>query len=172
MKKLILPLLLLPLSIHAQVLPTDKAGRITFSEAVEVRGMLQNSLQEKAKNILEKSFSATPGTKMIEAPGSITFRGYAFYNINKIGVELPYFFNFILYLSFEDCRYKYTTTDFVDDENIPLEKGLLKPKDIYNDRGEVKAESKEILEAISSGLKSVGEIFKDNMIASFAPKKY
>jgi hypothetical protein len=171
MKKLILALLLGSPGVHAQVLPINKAGRITFSEVVEVRGMLQSVLQEKAKNILEKSFSATPGTKMIEAPDSITFKGYAFYNINKVGVELPYFFNFTLNISFEDGRYKYTTTDFVDDETIPLEKGLLNPKDIYNNDGEVKAESKEIFEAISKGLKNVGEIFKEYMTASLSRKK-
>jgi hypothetical protein len=171
MKPLLLALLLLPFATYAQLLPVDKAGRITFIEEVEVSGMSQKVLQDKAKNILEKSFSATPGTKMIEAPGSIVFKGYAFYNINKVGVELPYFFNFTLNISFEDGRYKYTTTDFVDDENIPLEKGLLNPKDIYNNDGEVKAESKEIFYAISKGLKNVGEIFKDNMTASLSLKK-
>ncbi|HUS01264.1 MAG TPA: hypothetical protein VMY77_06035 [Chitinophagaceae bacterium] len=167
--KLLSVLLLFSLSINAQKLPADKDGRITFSGVTEVPGLSQIALRIKAKKIISNTFSAAPGNKIVESQGSLMFKGYAFYHLNKIGVELPYFFNFTLQVSFEDGRFTYITTDFVDDENIPLEKGLLNAKNIYNDKGEVKPEMMESFNAITKGLKNIGESFKSNMIDSLSP---
>lgn len=166
MKQLLLAVLFFPPGLNAQKLPISKEGRIAFSEVVHVPGISQKMLRDNAVKIIATVFSPTPFAKIEERPGSIVFKGYAFYNLNKIGVELPYYFNFTLHISFGDGKYTYITTDFVDDENIPLEKGLLNPREIYNDQGEVKPAGKETFEAITKGLKNVGDRFKANMSAS------
>ena len=168
MKQLLSALLLLSLGSDAQKLPTGKNGRITFSEQVEVPGVSKKILKDKAVKIIAEAFSPIPGAVIRQSPDSVLFKGFAFYNLNKIGVELPYFFNFTLTITFEDGKYYYVTTDFVDDENVPLEKGLLKPSDIYDADGEVKQTSREIFEAVTSGIKKVGERFKANMDAALS----
>lgn len=167
--KLLSALLLFSLSLNAQKLPTDKDGRITFSGVTEVPGISQNALREKAKKIISNTFSSVHGNKISDSAGTLVFKGYAFYHLNKIGIELPYFFNFTLQVMLEDGRFTYIATDFVDDENIPLEKGLLNAKDIYNNKGEVKPEMMESFNAIIKGLKKIGENFKSNMIDSLSP---
>lgn len=166
MKQLLIAVLFLPPCLNAQQLPINKEGRITFTGVVQVPGISQKILRDKAVKIISDIFSLTPGTAIHETPGSLVFKGYAFYNINKVGVELPYFFNFTMHISFEEGKYSYITTDFVDDENIPLEKGLLNPAEIYNAEGQVKPSGKETFEAITTGLKNVGERFTINMNAS------
>ena len=162
----LLPLLLLfSLHLQAQKLPTGKDGRITFSGITDLPGMSQNALQQKAKKILSNIFSSAPGNKMEASGGTLTFKGFAFYNLNKVGVELPYFFHYTLQVSFGNGRFTYITTDFVDDENIPLEKGLLNAEKIYNSNGEVKPEFIETFNAISKGLKNVGGSFNAYMTA-------
>ncbi|HEX7904136.1 MAG TPA: hypothetical protein VF487_09675 [Chitinophagaceae bacterium] len=168
MKRLLAALLLLSLGSAAQQLPTGKNGRITFSEQVEVPGVSKQLLKDKAVKIISEAFSPIPGLAIKQGPDSVLFKGFAFYNLNKIGVELPYFFNFTLTITVEEGKYRYVTTDFVDDENIPLEKGLLKPSDIYDANGEVKQTSRETFDAVVSGIKKVGQRFKANMDAALS----
>lgn len=166
--KLLTVLLLFTLSLDAQKLPTDKEGRITFSEVIQMPGISQNALREKAKKIIVNTFRSAHGNKISDSAGTLVFKGYAFYHLNKIGIELPYFFNFTLQVRIEDGRFTYIATDFVDDENIPLEKGLLNAKDIYNTKGEVNPEMIERFNAITKGIKNIGEHFKYNMIESLS----
>lgn len=159
--------LLLQFGLTAQKLPVNKKGRIQFSEVVAVPGVSPKNIKDTVVNILETYFKRVAGSAIKENSGSVSFRGYAFYNINKIGIELPYFFNFTLLVSFKQGKYTYTTTNFVDDENIPLEKGLLSDKEIFNEQGEVKPSIKENYESIISGLRNVGQKFRAHMNASF-----
>lgn len=161
--KLLLALLFLTLGLKAQKLPVNKKGRIAFSEVVDVPGISKKKLHERAVKILGTFFKPVAGSVIDESSGSVSFRGYAFYNIDKIGIELPYFFNYTLRVTFEQGKYGYTTTDFVDDENIPLEKGLLNAKVIYNEQGEVYPSAKETFDSIITGLKNVGEKFRAHM---------
>ena len=165
MKQLII-FLCVPCCVNAQKLPVSKDGLITYTEVVKMPGITQKLLKEKAVKVITTVFNKVSGTTIQETPGSLVFKGYAFYNINKVGVELPYFFNFTMHILFEEGRYLFKTTEFLDDENMPLEKSLLNPADIYNEEGRVKAAGKETFISVTTALKKVGEDLKINMNVS------
>ncbi|WP_026463661.1 DUF4468 domain-containing protein [Adhaeribacter aquaticus] len=115
-------LILLPLGLKAQTLPTDETGKISFTEVVDVPNTSKSELYTKAKLWIAESFRSSSAVTQFDSDSLIIVRGTRPVIIaNKYAANTANL-RFTQKYYFKDGKYKFVTTDFSPDGSIIYDK--------------------------------------------------
>ena len=116
MKNLLFILLLLPISLFAQQLPTDSTtGKFMVVGNVAVPGTSQKDLHDKTLLWLTTTYKAPQSSIQQDKEDKIELKGFKKIKVKTDDTDTTYPLYFLLTVSFKDGAYDYKATNFSAD---------------------------------------------------------
>ncbi|GEO06661.1 hypothetical protein AAE02nite_43250 [Adhaeribacter aerolatus] len=175
MKKLLFLLFLLPYGLYAQELPslpTDATtGKFFVTETVEVPGLSQKDLHDKAQEYLTKSYKAPASTIQEDAAEKIVFQGFKKLTIKDEKINTTYPLHFVLTVTFNDGSYQYKVTDFSPDKiNYYTPQSLKHPDQLKFKNKKEKQAYTTVYITYLEGMKGIGKDLQTGIKRSLLAK--
>jgi len=161
--------ILLPSFLLAQNLPTNpETDKIMFTEVVEVPWASQKELHDKSKVWIAENFKSAEAVTKLDSEDQYIISGISSYGYKAMGSNVDFKLYFTLTVYFKDGKYKYETTDFLDDDKIPMEKHIAK---LTKTDGSIREYFKKDYDASVAGMKQIGKSYKAGMAKLISKSK-